>query len=200
MAAEGELPFPVDARWTARVVDYRSEDEFLTLDFSSAQPACYRGKAVTLVQLRAQLLRALWAALLPPVRSRAGHHRRAAAGRVAHQHPHLARARLCGSGCVHVRRCAADGRHRPHPRSAWRASSQRARVLARGAAGRPSSQRSAVRALRDAGAAVCAGCRHEVLRKTCITVAGVRPVNCKAAGGRAGLTYISAPKFPACCD
>jgi hypothetical protein len=51
------LPFPVDARWTARVVDYRSEDEFLTLDFSGAQPACYRGKAVTLVQLRAQGLR-----------------------------------------------------------------------------------------------------------------------------------------------
>jgi ribosomal protein S27E len=57
VAAEGELPFPVDAHWTARVVDYRSEDEFLTLDFSDVQPACYRGKATTLVQLRAQRLR-----------------------------------------------------------------------------------------------------------------------------------------------
>lgn len=57
VAGEGELPFPVDARWTARVVDYRSEHEFLTLDFSDGQPVCFRGKAVTLAGLEAQRLR-----------------------------------------------------------------------------------------------------------------------------------------------
>lgn len=57
MAGEGELPCAVDARCTARVIDYRSENEFLTLDCSDAAPFVYRGRAVTLVQLQAQQLR-----------------------------------------------------------------------------------------------------------------------------------------------
>ncbi|MBU0770603.1 MAG: DUF4178 domain-containing protein [Gammaproteobacteria bacterium] len=57
VAGEGELPFAVDARWTARVIDYRSENEFLTLDYSGAAPVVYRGRAVTLAQLQAQHLR-----------------------------------------------------------------------------------------------------------------------------------------------
>ncbi len=57
VAAEGELPFPVDARWSARVVDYRHRDEFLTLDYSDLPPAVFRGRAVTLAALRAQRLR-----------------------------------------------------------------------------------------------------------------------------------------------
>lgn len=57
VAAEGELPFPVDARWVARVIDYRHRDEFLTLDYSDLPPVVYRGKAVTLSALRAQRLR-----------------------------------------------------------------------------------------------------------------------------------------------
>ncbi|MBL8469704.1 DUF4178 domain-containing protein [Methyloversatilis discipulorum] len=57
VAAEGELPFPVDARWVARVIDYRHRDEFLTLDYSDLPPVVYRGRAVTLAAVRAQHLR-----------------------------------------------------------------------------------------------------------------------------------------------
>lgn len=57
VAAEGELPFPVDARWVARVIDYRHRDEFLTLDYSDLPPVCYRGRAVSLAGLHAQRLR-----------------------------------------------------------------------------------------------------------------------------------------------
>lgn len=55
--AEGELPFAVGERWTARLVDARSEDRFLTLDWSGPQPAAYTGRSVTLAGLQMQFLR-----------------------------------------------------------------------------------------------------------------------------------------------
>jgi len=55
---EGELPFRVGAGWEAKVVDYRASVRFLTLDYSEGQPPRrYAGKAVTLADLRCQLLR-----------------------------------------------------------------------------------------------------------------------------------------------
>ena len=55
---EGELPFQVGAGWQARVVDYRQSHRFLTLDYSDgAQPRRFVGKAVSLADLKCQLLR-----------------------------------------------------------------------------------------------------------------------------------------------
>ncbi len=57
VGAEGELPFAVSERWTARVVDLRHAGGFATLDYSQAQPVVYSGASVTLQQLQAQMLR-----------------------------------------------------------------------------------------------------------------------------------------------
>ncbi|WP_374266024.1 DUF4178 domain-containing protein [Zoogloea sp.] len=55
---EGELPFRVDAGWTAKVADYRQSHRFLTLDYSDGDtPRRYAGKAVTLADLKCQFLR-----------------------------------------------------------------------------------------------------------------------------------------------
>jgi ribosomal protein S27E len=54
----GELPFAVGQGWEAKVVDLRAGDRFLTLDYSDADPPrAYLGQAVTLDQLKCQLLR-----------------------------------------------------------------------------------------------------------------------------------------------
>ncbi len=76
---QGELPFTVGAGYAARVADFHRGDEFLTLDYSDEAaaasapavarataapspvgpvgPVVYRGRAVTLESLHAQLLR-----------------------------------------------------------------------------------------------------------------------------------------------
>lgn len=55
---QGELPFTVGAGWTAQVADFRDEGRFLTLDYADGDPpAIYTGQAVTLDQLKCQLLR-----------------------------------------------------------------------------------------------------------------------------------------------
>ena len=55
---EGELPFRVGAGWEATVADYRQSHRFLTLDYSDGSPPRrYVGKAVTLADLKCQLLR-----------------------------------------------------------------------------------------------------------------------------------------------
>ncbi|MEI7446735.1 MAG: DUF4178 domain-containing protein [Burkholderiales bacterium] len=59
-AAEGELPFPVDSRWEAKVVDLRSDDRLLTLDWSDgAPPVRYVGRAVELDALKPTGLRSV---------------------------------------------------------------------------------------------------------------------------------------------
>jgi ribosomal protein S27E len=57
VAAQGELPFAVDDRWSAQVADLRVRDRFFTLDYSDAEPVLYQGHPVTLEQLQMQLLR-----------------------------------------------------------------------------------------------------------------------------------------------
>jgi predicted RNA-binding Zn-ribbon protein involved in translation (DUF1610 family) len=58
IGGQGELPFQVGPGWQARVADFRSDDRFVTLDYSeSEQPVLYLGQAVTLEQLKCQLLR-----------------------------------------------------------------------------------------------------------------------------------------------
>lgn len=55
---QGELPFKVGEGWQARVADLRSGASFLTLDYSEGdKPAAYTGQAVTLDELKCQLLR-----------------------------------------------------------------------------------------------------------------------------------------------
>lgn len=55
---EGELPFRVGAGWQAKVADLRSGRSFVTLDYSEGPaPKVYAGQAVTLEQLKCQLLR-----------------------------------------------------------------------------------------------------------------------------------------------
>ena len=55
---EGELPFLVGAGWQARVADYRQSHRFLTLDYSDGDTPCrFVGKAVSLADLKCQLLR-----------------------------------------------------------------------------------------------------------------------------------------------
>ena len=57
-AGQGELPIAIGEGWTAKVADFRSGREFLTLDYSFGEaPLLYRGKAVTLPDLKCQLLR-----------------------------------------------------------------------------------------------------------------------------------------------
>jgi ribosomal protein S27E len=54
----GELPFVVGEGWEAKVIDLRAGDRFMTLDYSDADPPrAYLGQAVTLDELKCQLLR-----------------------------------------------------------------------------------------------------------------------------------------------
>lgn len=58
IGGQGELPFRVGAGWKARVADFRRERAFVTLDFSDGDaPLLYKGFAVTLPDLKFQLLR-----------------------------------------------------------------------------------------------------------------------------------------------
>jgi hypothetical protein len=57
IGGQGELPFQVGAGWQARVADLREGAHFLTLDYSDDAPRAYLGVAVTLEDLKAQLLR-----------------------------------------------------------------------------------------------------------------------------------------------
>ncbi len=60
VAAEGELPFPVDSRWQARTIDCRSGSELVTLDYSDGEePTVYRGNTLTFERLQAKRLRDL---------------------------------------------------------------------------------------------------------------------------------------------
>jgi len=55
---EGELPFKVGHGWELRAADCRVALRFLTLDYSDGEkPQVYTGQAVTLEQMRCQLLR-----------------------------------------------------------------------------------------------------------------------------------------------
>ena len=57
-AGEGELPFQVGSGYQARVADFRSDERFLTLDYSEGEtPQVFLGSAVTLEALKCQLLR-----------------------------------------------------------------------------------------------------------------------------------------------
>jgi len=57
-AGEGELPFKVGAGYEAKVVDLRSGNDFMTIDYSDGDtPAQYLGRSVTLDELQCQLLR-----------------------------------------------------------------------------------------------------------------------------------------------
>lgn len=58
IGGQGELPFRVGPGWKARVADLRREREFVTLDYSDGDtPLLYKGFAVTLPDLKFQLLR-----------------------------------------------------------------------------------------------------------------------------------------------
>ena len=58
IAGQGELPFTVGDGWPSRVVDFRSGELFLTLDFSdSGSPQAYRGKAMLAADLALSNLR-----------------------------------------------------------------------------------------------------------------------------------------------
>jgi uncharacterized Zn finger protein (UPF0148 family) len=58
VAGEGELPFKVGAGWQASTADLRSGHSFITLDYSEGDvPKVYVRQAVTLGQLKCQLLR-----------------------------------------------------------------------------------------------------------------------------------------------
>jgi endogenous inhibitor of DNA gyrase (YacG/DUF329 family) len=58
VGGQGELPFRVGAGWQARVADFRSGASFATLDYSDGdRPVLYAGSAVTLEDMRCQLLR-----------------------------------------------------------------------------------------------------------------------------------------------
>jgi Domain of unknown function (DUF4178) len=54
---QGELPFKVGPGYEAKVADFRSGDQFLTLDYSDPDVRAYVGQSVTLDGLKAQLLR-----------------------------------------------------------------------------------------------------------------------------------------------
>lgn len=65
---QGELPFTVGAGYAARVADFRRGGEFLTLDYSddkaapapvasATRPTVYRGRSLTLDEMKPQLLR-----------------------------------------------------------------------------------------------------------------------------------------------
>lgn len=57
-AGQGELPFKVGQGWVAKVADFRSADQFVSLDYSDAgPPKVFIGEAVQLADLQPQLLR-----------------------------------------------------------------------------------------------------------------------------------------------
>jgi uncharacterized protein DUF4178 len=57
-AGQGELPFKVGSGYVARVADFRTDDRFLTLDYSDGDALrMYSGQAVELADLKPQLLR-----------------------------------------------------------------------------------------------------------------------------------------------
>jgi uncharacterized protein (DUF983 family) len=58
IGGQGELPFRVGAGWQARVADFRAGTSFVTLDYSDSDtPVLYNGVAVTLEDMKCQLLR-----------------------------------------------------------------------------------------------------------------------------------------------
>lgn len=58
IGGQGELPFKVGQGWQAKVADFRHGTGFLTLDYSDSEvPTVYIGQAVTLAELKCQLLR-----------------------------------------------------------------------------------------------------------------------------------------------
>jgi ribosomal protein L37AE/L43A len=58
IGGQGELPFRVGEGWQARVADFRAGASFVTLDYSDSDtPALYNGVAVTLEEMKCQLLR-----------------------------------------------------------------------------------------------------------------------------------------------
>lgn len=57
VGAQGELPFSVSERWTAKVADLRLGSQMLTLDYSDENPVLYQGATVSLDQLKTQMLR-----------------------------------------------------------------------------------------------------------------------------------------------
>jgi uncharacterized protein (DUF983 family) len=58
IGGQGELPFKVGEGWQARVADFRAGERFATLDYSDSDtPALYNGVAVTLEEMKCQLLR-----------------------------------------------------------------------------------------------------------------------------------------------
>ncbi|MES2258861.1 MAG: DUF4178 domain-containing protein [Pseudomonadota bacterium] len=57
IGGQGELPFRVGQGWQAKVADFRSGADFITLDYSDGAPVVYTGLSVTLESLQCQLLR-----------------------------------------------------------------------------------------------------------------------------------------------
>ncbi|MDQ1834214.1 DUF4178 domain-containing protein [Massilia scottii] len=58
IAGQGELPFRVGEGWRIRVADLRNDEAFVTLDYTDGEvPLVYSGVAVTLNEMRCQLLR-----------------------------------------------------------------------------------------------------------------------------------------------
>ena len=58
IAGQGELPFRVGEGWRIRVADFRHASSFLTLDYTDGDtPQVFSGAAVTLPELKCQLLR-----------------------------------------------------------------------------------------------------------------------------------------------
>ena len=58
IGGQGELPFRVGDGWRIRVADLRSGSAFATLDYTDSEvPVVYNGNAVTLPELKCQLLR-----------------------------------------------------------------------------------------------------------------------------------------------
>lgn len=58
IGGQGELPFRVGDGWRIRVADFRAGSAFLTLDYTDGEiPVVYNGTAVTLPELKCQLLR-----------------------------------------------------------------------------------------------------------------------------------------------
>ena len=58
IGGQGELPFRVGEGWRIRVADFRRDAAFVTLDYTDGEvPLVYNGMAVTLADLKFQLLR-----------------------------------------------------------------------------------------------------------------------------------------------
>jgi hypothetical protein len=58
IGGQGELPFRVGDGWAIRVADFRNGIQFVTLDYTDGPvPVVYAGTAVTLAELKCQLLR-----------------------------------------------------------------------------------------------------------------------------------------------